>query len=431
MASAGRISHSALCSRFQKAHNSTRFGLGSWQGLYDGIWTEIHELAVRKDLHDSMLEKLAMLTNSDINSVLALLRAQLRVPDKLFDANPDLLAFDDGVLHISTGEFTEHSPENYLTSKLPFPYDPAAESSVWQEFLKQTVLGAADFLQEFAGYCLTTSTRYEVALWLHGPPGGGKSTFIEGLTAMLGHKACVLGLSDIEASNFGLVNLPGKTLAISTEQPAMFMKSAHVLNALISGEPLNVNRKYREMITIIPRCKIVWAMNELPRIDERGVGLFRRVKLIHFPAIPTNQRDPRVKEAIAASGMAIANWALVGLKRLQQRGRFEIPSTVDEATEQYRVTNDVPQLFLNDCCEPGDQIQSSVLYSAYFKWCNLNGHRPVSSTRFADELTRIGLTKLKTNVVYWRGIRLKNEGFSAEENADTVLDEYAKRPKSV
>lgn len=426
----GKISHSALCARFDASHKDKLcFGLGNWQGLYNGVWSEIPELVVRRNLHASMLEKLPMLTNSDVNSVFALLKARIHVDDARFDANPDLLAFDDGVLHISTGEFTEHSPDNYLTSKLPFPFDPAAQSSVWSDFLQQTVPDAADFLQEFAGYCLTTSTRYEVALWLHGPPGGGKSTFIEGLSAMLGHKACVLGLSDIETSHFGLINLPGKTLAISTEQPAMFMKSAHILNALISGEPINVDRKYHDMITVIPRCKIIWAMNELPRIDERGVGLFRRVKLIHFPAIPADQRDPKVKEAIAASGMAITNWALAGLARLQQRGCFEIPAALEEATENYRVSNDVTQLFVNDCCMPGlpsDQVQSSILYSVYFKWCNQNGHRPMSSTRFSDELIRLGLTKLKASVVFWCGIRLKNEGLVDASDADAALEEYSK-----
>ena len=55
---------------------------------------------------------------------------------------------------------------------------------------------AASFLQEFAGYCLTTDTAHEIAVWLHGPPGSGESTFIEGLKGMLGPRAGLLGLAD-------------------------------------------------------------------------------------------------------------------------------------------------------------------------------------------------------------------------------------------
>jgi putative DNA primase/helicase len=379
----------------------------------------VNELAVRKALHSSMLEDLPDLNNHDVNSVLALLKAQIFVPDHKWDADPRLLAFDDGVLHLDTLQFGPHSPSYYLTSKLPYKYDPTATSEVWNAFLVETAPDAADFLQEFAGYCLTTSTKHELAVWIYGPPGGGKSTFVEGLMSMLGHRACVLGLTDIENSRFGLTSLPGKTLAVSTEQPAHFIKSPHILNAIISGEPINVDRKFRDMVTIVPRCKLLWAMNELPRIDERGSGLFRRIKLVQFPAIPVAQRDPRVKDEISKSGMAITNWALEGLRRLNIRGHFVVPPSVEEATANYRTNNDIPQLFINECCEFADiyRVQSAQLYAMYSKWCTSNGHKPVSSTRFSDEMGRLGFTKFKQSEMYWRGLRIR-------EAANAILDEY-------
>lgn len=419
MPTSTRATHSALCAAFQVNHQHLRYGLGEWQGMYAGTWQELNELLVRKALHSSILELDPNMTNHDVNSVLALLKAQVFVPDKEWNARPDLLAFDDGVLNLETQEFGPHRPEYYLTSKLPYPYDPTATSETWDRFLADTVPEAADFLQEFAGYCLTTLTRYELAVWLYGPPGGGKSTFVEGMLAMLGYRATVLGLADIENSRFGLTSLPGKTLAISTEQPAHFIKSPHLLNAIISGEPINVDRKFRDMVTIVPRCKLLWAMNELPRIDERGSGLFRRVKLVQFPAIPIERRNPRVKEDIARSGMAVTNWALVGLARLQERGRFVIPAAVEEATDLYRLENDIPQLFVNECCETGEEfkVQSSHIYAAYAKWCTVNGHKPVSSTRFAGEMTRLGFNKVKLNTVFWMGIRVKDD-------VNQALDDY-------
>ena len=87
---------------------------------------------------------------------------------------------------------------------------------MWEYALKSTVPDAADFLQEFAGYALTTDTRFEIAVWLYGPAGSGKSTVLTGLQTMLGERAGILGLADIERSSFALANLPGKTLYAHT-----------------------------------------------------------------------------------------------------------------------------------------------------------------------------------------------------------------------
>jgi putative DNA primase/helicase len=116
--------------------------------------------------------------------------------------------------------------------------------------------------------------------------------------------------------------------------------------------------------------------------------------------------------------MAITNWALAGLARLNQRGRFVIPACVEEATDTYQLENDIPQLFVNECCERGDyRVQSSELYTAYSKWCAMNGHKPVSSTRFAGEMGRLGFDKVKISVMFWVGIRVKSE-------ANAILDDY-------
>jgi phage/plasmid-associated DNA primase len=63
------------------------------------------------------------------------------------------------------------------------------------------------FSQEFSGYALTTDVSHEIALWLCGPPGGGRSTFITGLEAMLGEKVGTLGLGEIERSRFALADI--------------------------------------------------------------------------------------------------------------------------------------------------------------------------------------------------------------------------------
>src|ERR671913_1090273 len=155
----------------------------------------------------------------------------------------------------------------------------SAKAPAWERFLRE-VAGedVAPFLQEFAGYALTTDTSHELALWLYGPPGGGRSTFLAGLGAMLGPRAGLLGLSEIQRNRFALADVPGKTLLTATEQPAGYMKASYVLNALISGDKLKVEEKFKPAYDVYPRAKVLWAMNELPRVPSANDGLFRRVK---------------------------------------------------------------------------------------------------------------------------------------------------------
>lgn len=367
------------------------------------------ELFIRQEMLQLAKETDIVVSNNLLTSVIGLLQADDPIADEAFDTNPNVIAFDDCTYDLATYTARPHSSADYITSKLPFAYDPTATSAEWDTFLATTVGDSSDFLQEYAGYCLTSSTRYETAVWLWGPPGGGKSTFIEGIRAMLGPKCCILGLDEIGQSRFALSQLPGKTVAISMEQPSHFIKCYTKLNAIISGEPVTVERKFRDQVTVVPHAKLMWAMNTLPRVDIGGVGLFRRVLPIHFAAIPEHQRDPRVKEVILTQGAAIANWALAGLARLDKRQRFDIPAALIADRETYRVQNDVPQLFIDECCivQPERRIKSGSLYESYRNWARRNEHGIQSSTSWASEMKRLGFTSKKfMDANYWMGLEL-------------------------
>jgi putative DNA primase/helicase len=151
-------------------------------------------------------------------------------------------------------------------------------------------------------------------------------------------------------------------------------------------------------------------MNELPRVADANSGLFRRVKVVKFPPLPTNQRDPSVKRAIEGEGAGILNWALEGLERLQRRGGFDVPEGVEEATAQFRENNDVPALFVADRCvkEADASEQASTLYGEYRDWCENNGHRPQSSTRLADDWQRLGFERYRSKgITRYKGVRLR------------------------
>jgi P4 family phage/plasmid primase-like protien len=408
--------HDELRDRWIEGNPHCAHGLGEWRRYDAGIWLTVSETSVKAEISDvieAAKPEGIKPTASILASVAELTRIKVFVPDERWDADPDVLVCKNGALRISTAELGEHRPDHYAMSAAPYEYDPEARAGVWEYFLKSTVPGAAAFLQEFAGYALTTDMTHELAIWLYGPPGSGKSTFIGGLAAMLGHRAGVLGLADLERSRFTLADLPGKTLVVASEQPSSYLASTNTLNAIISGEPIQVERKYRDPVTVIPRAKVCWAMNELPRVADANSGLFRRVKVVSFPALNENDRDPEIKRHIEQEGAGILNWALEGLRRLKERRYFEVPAGVEDATEQFRENNDVPALFVEDRCIRGEdlKVQASQLYDEYKEWCIDNGHRPQSSTRVADDWRRLGFEKTTINGRrFYRGVALRLPG---------------------
>lgn len=417
--SATNRSHLRFVDHYLKKHPNTRYSLGEWRRYNNGYWETLPDLAIKKEslkICSRYSDGLAI-TNAVITSVCSMVQAEVFLADDIFDSNVDLVTFKDRTLVISTGEIRPHSPTDYVTSKLPFAYDPTAQSPEWLQVLTATDPANLSFLQEFSGLSITPETKYEIGVWCWGDPCSGKSTFISGLEAMLGARCCTLGLAEIERSPFALSQIPGKTLAISTEQPSTYVRCFYTLNTLISGESIKWEQKYLKAETLRSHVKLLWAMNELPRIDSAGVGLFRRI--VPVPWYVVANPDPSIKEAVMRAGPAIFNWSYEGLKRLNERGRFDIPAGLLAEREAYRVQNDVSHAFITDSLERVEhlddeghyvRIQAAELYKVYRKWSGETGHKPFSNIAFAKEMARLKVEKtLIDGRIYYLGLKLRHE----------------------
>jgi len=242
-----RPDDNALAKRWLFNNPRVKWGMGEWRKYKDGIWIKTDSDSIKnniKKIIEAAASEGVRCTANLVGSVAELARLEVSIPAETWDAHPLLLPCQNGVLDIPSRTLLPHTPDIYATSQLPFDFDPTADCPAFKQALQQ-IPESIDFLQEFAGYSLTPDTKHEIAIWLYGEPGTGKSTILEGLKAMLGTRAGILGLADIERSKFALSNLPGKTLVWSAEQPDSFISLSYILNQIISGETVakqpNVN----------------------------------------------------------------------------------------------------------------------------------------------------------------------------------------------
>ena len=390
---------------------------GTWRTYNEGVWELADKGYIEHSIQDVIIEAKAegvRPTRNLVNSVTGMAKNALWFAADKLDSNPDLLVTKNGTLDMVERELGPHSPKHYMTQKVHYNYEPKAEAPHFQLALHDAIKGdqqIKEFLQEFAGYCLTTETKHETAVWLCGPPGSGKSTILEGFIAMAGDMSTTLGLAHFENSKYTFGDMEGKRVLISTEQPSAHMKASSILNAIISGELIKIEQKYIDPYDIRPHAKILWAMNNLPKVTKANDGIFRRIKIVEFEAIPKEKQEPAIKEEIKNEGPGILNWALDGLDRLRENNGFTIPDTVLERTEEYQETADTPKAFLDEICEYGDgyEVKSSILYAAYKNWAERNSHGVQASNNIVEDWRRLGLKrKKKMDGNYWEGVKIKD-----------------------
>lgn len=407
--------HDELAERWLDANPNTRIvGVQWWR--YSGIQWEALEPGV---VESEILEYLIAAkpegikpTSTLTESVTYICEKKRRLGASVLESNFDILPCQNGVLTLSSRELLPHCPEHYNISVLPYAYEPTAHATRWHYFLDTTLAAeVAAFYQEFAGYCLTIETALEIAVWLCGPMGSGKTTALLGLVTMLGKRAAMLGLAEMESSRFALYDVPGKTLLWATEAPTGSIKITNLINRIISGEAIYTEKKYEHARQITPHAKIAWAMNDLPNITRATDGIFRRVKVIEF-----HKREgdiiPEIKEEIQNEGAGILNWALEGLDRLRVRGSFSVPASIQNATQDYRDQSDHAKAFLLEHIQGDDHSEgATLLYNAYAEYCKSVGVKQAdikSMAEVAKDWERLGLTKYMVNGrVRWRGVYLR------------------------
>lgn len=402
--------------------------------LYEcGIWNAVNDHVILQVIQ-KRLEILRQMgranpTEQAETRLLRGLKSQLYRDPTLWNSNPHVLVFQNTAFDTDSMEPVEHDPEHYATSGLPFDYDSDAKAPTWAKVIHDLLSeDEREFLQEFAGYCLTNSVQHQMALWLVGPRGGGKSTLIRGLETMLGGGSLVgsLGLSQLQGSGarFALSNVPGKTLMTCTENPQTHIKATDTLNALITGDTLQVERKGKDSFDYRSTAKFLWAMNSLPGLYDANNGLFRRIHILRIDRMPV-QKDPTIVERIQSEGAGIINWALKGLARLNERGYFEYPESVKQSTNEFIYQNDLFKQFLDEWTrrpvdgqpyEPKDYITpASELVENFNRWLSKSGfeaHYTTKSTKAHWE--RLGLTHKRTSQGYvWIGAGLNGESLAS------------------
>lgn len=303
------------------------------------------------------------------------------------------LNLSNGILDLDTLTMEPHSPAYNLIYQVATPYDPDAKCPKWLDFLECTLgddLTKVDVLQEYSGYCLDQNQNIETMMFLLGRGANGKSVFANTIQRVLGHDNCEnLSLDDLKNKNY-LAELVGKLVNIATESQSKAEVYESTLKRLASGEPIKVDRKFKNPFTFISNCKHIYCLNNLPRVTDKTDAFYRRIIPIPFNhQVRREDQILRFDRELASEAPGILNWMISGLLRLRASGwRFSQSPQINSLLDEYRKDNNNVLSFVEECCEilSNITITNQEIYDRYSQWCKTSGTSPMKKKSFIREI---------------------------------------------
>jgi len=149
----------------------------------------------------------------------------------------------------------------------------------------------------------------------------------------------------------------------------------------ISGEDtITVDRKYSEAWTGRSQTRFIIMSNELPRLADASGALDGRCVVLLLTWSFYGKEDLGLTERPLGELPGILNWALIGWRRLTERGYFMQPRSALDAVQMLADLSSPIRAFLQGHREfkVGYRVTVDDLYYAWRDWCSDQGRdRPV------------------------------------------------------
>ncbi len=343
------------------------------------------------------------------------------------DAHPFRLNVQNGVLNLETGLLEDHDPELYFSKILPIKFDLNNTAPKWEKFLDQIMEGKQekkDYLQEFAGYCLTGSAREQCFLIFWGDGLNGKTTVVKVLLELLGPWAAqapadtfLLHKNSLEAIH-DLARIADKRLVVAVEPSEGSRLAEGLVKSLSGNDRITARHLYQGGFEYVPGYKVLIVTNHKPQIRGVDLAIWRRVRLVPFTwQVPEDQIDLDLFDKLKEEMPGILTWAVRGCLRWLNRGKLQTPAIVKAASAEYRSEQDQIHRWLDECCERGDDEDTETgkaLYASYREWCIENGECSkgqtpnFTATKFGRRLQALGFDKTHTRTgSQYKNIKIK------------------------
>jgi putative DNA primase/helicase len=345
-------------------------------------------------------------TAQRIDAMIKLARSEpgmsVRMAD--FDADPNLLGVQNGVLDLKHVRLQPVQPSTLVSKRASVAFHPMATCPRFETFLATVQPNAVmrGFLQQLAGIWLAGDVNLQKFVFFYGSGANGKSTFMELLAWLLGDYSLRIQTEMLmqhqrnpQGPSADYVSLQGRRMVYCNEVDEGRRLAESRVKEMTGGDTLSGRAPHaQEGITFQPTHTLVMIGNHMPEVRGTDEGIWRRMLIVPFDqAIPEANQDRELLSKLKGEGSGVLNWALAGLRDYRNNG-LQIPPSVRAATDAYRTDQDIIGDWITDKCNviAGAATEKGSLYANYQNWARDHGHHPFAQTRFTRNLTGRGHT---------------------------------------
>ncbi|HHS8413489.1 DNA primase family protein [Escherichia coli] len=275
-----------------------------WRG---GVWCPVSTMELSREMVAIYSEHRATFSKRVINNAVEALKV---IAEPMGEPSGDLLPFANGALDLKTGEFSPHTPENWITTHNGIEYTPPAPG----ENIRDNAPNFHKWLEHAAGkdprkmmrICaalyMIMANRYDWQMFIEatGDGGSGKSTFTHIASLLAGKQNTVSAEMTSLDDAGGRAQVVGSRLIVLADQPK-YTGEGTGIKKITGGDPVEINPKYEKRFTTIIRAVVLATNNDPMIFTERAGGVSRRRVIFRFDNIVReDEKDKELPEKIAA-----------------------------------------------------------------------------------------------------------------------------------
>jgi P4 family phage/plasmid primase-like protien len=325
---------------------------------------------------------------------------------------PNCINLKNGTVWFDPGkppEFRPHFREDYLTTQLPYEYDPSATSpgiitmlnQVFVEIEKEfSTAERDDYIRHFfeiVGYMIQPNKNHALVWVWSGKGKNGKSRISKILSKLVGDAwwGTDMRTLNIDKNPHTLHSLENKLVILDDDCKGGVLLDDSTMKKICESGDIAVNPKNRDSYSIRLQTTPLLLTNKVFEISDLSHGMLRKFEVAEWGANLAHLETSELPDEVEANQMpGVLNMAIQGLARLRDRGKFDVPKCVPEFNRRFLVGANAIYYFWDSVVKteaPGKGTDVKDAYAIYKEYVMHNlTSRHVSFPRFIDDIKHCG-----------------------------------------